>query len=70
MPHKAEQCNAMQCSAKHNLSCVRRHLVERTEGDAHTAAVDECLGCPGPLGMVQRENSAIHAQALAQAPPS
>ncbi len=60
----------MQCSAKHNLSCVCRHLVERTEGDAHTAAVDERLGRPGPLGMVQRENSTIHAQALAPAPPS
>ncbi len=60
----------MQCHAMHNLSCVCRHLVERTQGDAHTAPVDECLGRPGPLGLVQRQKNAIHVQALAQAPPS
>ena len=67
MPHRAVQCNAVQSIIS---QCVCRHLVERSEGDAHTAAVDERLGRPGPLGMVQRENSTIHAQALAPAPPS
>ncbi len=51
----ALQSHASQSRAMHDISCVCRHLVERTEGDAHTAAVDECLGRPGPLGMVQRQ---------------
>ncbi len=67
---KSHAHKAVQCNATHNLSRGRRHLVGRTRGDAHTAAVDERLGRSGLLGMVQRQESAIHVQALAQAPPS